>query len=428
MPDYVIIGSGIVGLATAYYISEQDKNSSILIVDKADGPGSGDTSKSAAAFRSAFTSKLNIMLSKSSIEFYSYLQNVKNFDLGMKFVGYLFSLDKTGYNNLKKGLEYAEKLNIEFSEIESNFLEENLMIKTHVEDKEEASLINVGDIYKSFLFKNAGIIDPEKIVDYYYYKLKEKNVNFSFGIGIKEFIIEPENPLGIEGEPFVWEETKVKGVRLNDGTIAKSKKKTIAALGAWSNIYLNNIGIDSYSRPKKRQIFSIRADNKELEKILYANNFNKEKSMPFVIIPKGIYIRPNPSENTFWIGLSDEIGRKIEVEDNPLPEENFYVYNILPVLSLYFEQFKEKNPYASWAGHYDISFDGQPVIYEPFESNLIVSAGTSGSGIMKGDSIGRITASLATGKDYAELFNKEEFDVSWLGLEKRIIEKEFLII
>ncbi|AFZ70868.1 glycine/D-amino acid oxidase, deaminating [Caldisphaera lagunensis DSM 15908] len=428
MPDYIVIGSGIVGLSTAYHISEQDKDSSILIIDKYDGPGAGDTSKSAAAFRTAFTSKLNILLSSSSIEFYSHLQKNEKFDLGMRHVGYLFSLDKNNYSVFKKGLEYAEKLGVEFSEIENDYLQNNLGIKTDIEGSEEADIIGAHNIYKSILFKNAGILDPEKIIDYYYGKLKDRNVEFSYGIGIKEFIIEPEKPLGIEGEPFAWEEIKVKGVRLNDGTIVRANKKIISALGAWSNLYLNKIGLDSYSRPKKRQIFSIKADNNELKRILYSKGFNDENTMPFVILPKGVYIRPNPSENTFWIGLSDELGRKIELEDNPVAEENFYLYSILPVLSLYFDQFKEKNPYASWAGHYDISFDGQPIIYEPYESNLIISAGTSGSGIMKGDSIGRITASLALNKEYANLFDNTEFNVSWLGLEGRLVEKELLII
>jgi glycine/D-amino acid oxidase-like deaminating enzyme len=428
LPDFIITGAGIVGLATAYHIIENNSGSSILIIDKADGPGAGDTSKSAAAFRAAFTSKINIMLSKSSIDFYYDLQVNKNIDLGMRKIGYLFALDKKEFNKIEMGIEVAEKMGIEYREIENDLLERNLHMRSSVSSFEEASLIDASDIYKSYLFQNAGVLDPEKIINYYYNKLKDYGVEFHFGIGIKDFLVEPSRPLGIEGEPFPWQESKITGVKLNNGDIVKANKKVIVSLGAWSNLYLNKIGFDTYSRPKKRQLFSIKANNPNLKDLLYAKGFNKDNVMPFTILPKGVYIRPNPSEGTFWIGLSDELGRPIQLDDNPSSEENFYTYGILPVVSLYFDQLKDQYPYSSWAGHYDISFDGQPIIYEPFNSNLLISAGTSGSGIMKGDAIGRITASLALGKDITILYDNTEFDTSWLGLENRKIEKELLII
>ncbi|MEB2793668.1 MAG: FAD-binding oxidoreductase [Caldisphaeraceae archaeon] len=426
MPDYIVVGAGIVGLATAYHLALEDRGSSILVVDKADGPGGGDTSKSAAAFRTAFTSKVNIMLSKTSISFYESIEKKEKFDLGMKKIGYLLALGRKWYNSILDGIRVAEKMGVRLTEVDSSLLD-RIHMERYVSNTEEGSLMEAEDIYKSYLFLDAGILDPEKLVDYYYNKLRSLGVNFSFGDGIRDFILEAKEPLGIEGEPFPWEDIKVKGVLLNNGQTVRAKKKVIAAMGAWSNLYLNKIGIDSYSRPKKRQIFSIKADRKDLKDLLFVDGFNEEKVMPFTILPKGVYIRPNPSEGTFWTGLSDELNRPIEVEEEPLPEENYYVYGILPVLSLYFKQYRDVYPYSSWAGHYDISFDGQPVIYEPFNSNLVVSAGTSGSGIMKGDAIGRITAAVSMDKEVAMLYDGVEFKTHWLGLDKRVIDKELLI-
>ena len=57
-----------------------------------------------------------------------------------------------------------------------------------------------------------------------------------------------------------------------------------------------------------------------------------------------------------------------------------------------------------------------------------MSAGTSGSGILKGDGIGVVTASLALGRDEAELVDGETLKVEWLGLQGRLLEKEYMII
>jgi len=47
---------------------------------------------------------------------------------------------------------------------------------------------------------------------------------------------------------------------------------------------------------------------------------------------------------------------------------------------------------------------------------------------MKGDSIGRVAAALAIGKDVVELGNGTEFEVRELGLEGRSVERELLVI
>ena len=96
------------------------------------------------------------------------------------------------------------------------------------------------------------------------------------------------------------------------------------------------------------------------------------------------------------------------------------------VLFKYFPQFSGAKPSRAWAGFYDTSLDYQPVIFET--ADLIVAAGTSGSGIMKADAIGRIVKSLYLGEKYAELYGGEKFRVKDLSLDERRVEKEKLVI
>ncbi len=424
--DYVVVGAGVVGLSTAYHLARMKPGSRILVVDKAPGPGAGDSSKSAAAFRVFFTNRLNMALASSSVSFYEWVQG-SGFDLGMRWVGYLFLADKPGWERLRPGLAHADRRGLEYRVLEAGFLEE-LGFRVRVEGSEEAEILGARDIEAGVYIPRAGTLMADRLVAYYYERARELGVSFAFDSRVTGFIVEPRRPLGIEGEPFPWQDKRVSGVVLEGGREARARGKVIVAAGAWTPYLLEPIGVDSFTRPKKRQIFVVRAETGEQRRILYMRGLNPYNTAPMIILPNMAYLRPAPEEESFWTGYSDELGRPFQLEEDPVPEEHFYTYTIHPLVSVYLPQF-EGAPYRSaWAGHYDMSPDGQPVIFEAYDSDLIVSAGTSGSGIMKADAIGRITASLALGMDEAELYGGETVKVKWFGFEERHVEKELLVI
>ena len=425
--DYVVVGAGIIGLATAFHLKRLDPGASVLVVEREAGPGAGDTGRSAAAFRVFFTGRVNNLLAGSSVEFYRHVQEEEGHDLGMMWLGYLFLLDERGLRKVEEGLRIAESMGLDFERLDPGLVAERLGARVRVEGTEEAELTGAGDVVEAILARKAGIMDPEKLVRYYYEKARSMGVEFAFDSPVEGFIVEPRRPLGVEGEPFAWQDARVAGVRVRGGGEVRARRKVVAALGAWSPLLLDEIGVDSYSRPKKRQVFVVRADGPRAG-LLRASGFNRYGLAPMIILPRGVYVRPEPVEGNFWVGMSDYLGRPYRLEEPPAPEEEFYTLSILPILSLYLPQFEDAYPTASWAGHYDISFDAQPIVYEPFESDLIVAAGTSGSGIMKADAIGRVAASLALGMEEAELYGGESIPVRWLGIEGRLLEEEKLVI
>jgi len=425
--DYVIVGAGVVGLATAFHLSRMEPGARIIVLDKAPGPGAGDSSKSAAAFRVFFTSRLNMALARSSVYYYRSVQE-GGFDLGMRFVGYLFMVDEARRREVEAGLRYADKAGLEYRLLDPGTLEERLGVRTSVEGSEEAEILGAGDIVEGILIPDAGILMADRLVQYYYEAARQRGVSYGFDSRVTGFIHEPRQPLGIEGEPFPWQDSRISGVVLEGGREVRARRKTIVAAGAWTPYLLEPLGVDSYSRPKKRQIFVVKAETPEQRKALYAKGLNREGVSPMLIFPSLAYMRPAPEEEAYWTGYSDELGRPFRLEEDPAPEMDFYIYTVHPLISIYMPQFEGAPARSAWAGHYDISPDGQPVIYEPFNSDLIVSAGTSGSGIMKADAIGRITASLALGLDEAELYGGETLKVAWLGYEERLVEKELLVI
>ena len=424
--DALITGAGILGLSTAYHIKRENPNDEILVIDKLNAAGQGNTAKSACAFRCLFSSHTNFLLSDSSVEFYRHVQNDLKVDLKLKFIGYLWLLCEEEYRELYPVLKSLAGEGFSYREYESEELAEKLKMRTSFSDDEEARLMNLKEVYKGIFIPKAGIVDADCLVRFYEEEFLKMGGKIEYGVKTEEFIIEPKEPLGIPGEPYFWQEARIAGVKTNKGPIRA--KRTILAAGAWIPQLLDEIGIECFIKPKKRQIFPIEAKTPELKQLLFTKEFSKEGCIPFTILPESkVFIRPFPDESVFWTGYSDEFPRAYKLEEEPKAEKNFYEYGIYQVLVKYFPQFKDRKPTAPFAGHYAINtLDGQPVIFE--EKDLIVVGGASGSRIMKADSTGRIAAALYKGEEYAVLYGGREFKVSDLSLKERKVEREKLII
>ncbi len=426
MYDAVIVGAGILGLATAYHIKELRPNDRILVIDKLKGPGQGNTAKSAAMFRTFFSSRTNLLLAKTSIEFYEYVEKKLGYDLGMRWTGYLFLITEEEYKRNKPVLQTMKNMGLEYKIYDADYLAKTLNINVKVSQDEEAQMMGLVDIDYGLFIPRAGCIDVDSLVKFYEQELRKKNVEIKCGVEAKELIVEPKEPLELPGEPYPWQEASVTGVRTNIGDI--KAKKVILATGAWTPLLLDKIGIDCHIKAKKRQIFSIKADKESLKKLLYTKGFNPENCMPFLILPKPkIWIKPALEEKAIWIGLADEFPREFKVEDDPQPEMNFYEYGLYPVIIKYLPQFKDARPYSSWAGLYAINtIDEQPIIFETH--GVLVVSGASGSGIMKADAIGRIAAALYAGMEYAELSGGERIKTTTFSIEKRETEPERFVL
>lgn len=425
--DAVIVGAGILGLATAYHIKSNQPNEKILVVDKFHAAGQGNTAKSASAFRCCFSSKTNLSLAKSSIDFYCYLQDKLNIDLGIKFIGYLWLLPEKSYKESIKILRSLEEENVGYREFESEDLAKRLEMRVDLGDDEEARLMKLENIHKGILIIRAGVFNADNLVKFYENEFLRLGGEIEYGVQVKRLISEACEPLNIPGEPYFWQESRVAGVETVNGGIIRAKK-TILATGAWTPQLTDEVGIECFIKPRKRQVFPIPARTPALQRLLRVEGFNKYNCLPFTFLDRPrIYIRPFPEEGTFWLGIADEFPRPYKLEENPIAEKNFYEYGIHPVISKYFPQFKDQRPVSPFAGHYSVCLlDGHPVIFE--EKDLIVVAGASGSGLQKADAIGRIAAALYRGEEYALLFGDRPFKVSDLSIKDRRTEPENLII
>jgi glycine/D-amino acid oxidase-like deaminating enzyme len=424
--DVLIVGAGILGLATAYHLRSRNPTLDVLVIDRLGAAGQGSTAKSAAAFRCMFASRTNFALADSSAEFYKHVQEDLHRDLKLRWAGYLWLFDEDGYRKMLPVLKDLAARGFQYREHDEDDLAKKLDMKTDFSGDDEAKLMGLGNVHKGIFIPKAGLIDVDSLVKFYESEFLRLGGKIQYNTKVEEIIVGPRQPLGISGEPYFWQESLVMGVKTSRGQI--NAKKTVIAAGAWASQLLDPIGIECFTKAKKRQIFSVKANSDVLKKLLFAKDFSQAGCLPFTILPKpSAYVRPAPEEEALWLAYADEFPRAFKIEDEPEPEENYYQYGLYQVFSKYFPQFSGCQPFSAFAGLYEINpVDGQPVIFE--ENGLMVVGGASGSGILKADAIARIATALHGGEEYALLYGDRKFKVSDLGVQHRSVEPERLVI
>ena len=103
--DYLIIGAGVIGCATAYHLKRAQPDAEILLVDRNNRVGAGNTAKSAALYRNIFSSTVNRILASSSISFYLKLAD----NIQLDPIGYFWLFSEAQW---KRSLPARQELDI----------------------------------------------------------------------------------------------------------------------------------------------------------------------------------------------------------------------------------------------------------------------------------------------------------------------------
>ena len=392
--DVVIVGAGILGLASGLHILRCHSDTDLLVIDRLNGPGRGNTAKSAAAYRDMFTSPVNRRLSTGSIAFYEDVQERKG-RLGLRRVGYLWLMTEEKLARYGPVLEYMAHAGIIFDVLEPNELSKLL------------PGLEVGDVIKGILGSRCGILNQNHLSAYYEEEVSRYGGRFDYGTEVSSLLLEGDDIVGV----------KAGDKEIRAGTV-------VVANGAWMGELMGDAGIELPIVPKKRQLFSLRTKEEQQKRLLNAKGFNSHDLLPFTILPGGAYLRP--AANSIIVGYSDK-ERKAGIEDGPKAEPEFYMERVLPQLERYFPMFARAVPEHSWAGHYAYNPpDDLPLVVR--EKGAILVGGASGSGVMKGDSIGRVAAGLFHGRAEVELGDGSYLKVKDLGLVDRDHQPEEFVI
>ena len=433
--DVVVIGAGIMGVASAYHLKRNSPNKRILVVDRYGAAGQGNTGRSNAMFRNTFSSSDNQILSNSSIDFYTHVQEELKVDIGLQRIGYEWLMDDEQLSKSEPFLKGMERNGIEITRQTKEDIRRLLpSMVTEFGSSSEAALMELPSVDGGVFGPKCGRLDPDKLVRFYAGEFIRAGGEFAFNTEARALVVGPSKRLGMEGEPLVWQDFKVEGVSTRGSVDGMIQAETIVlAGGAWENELLEPMGIECHAKSKKRQLFSIQAEGTQLEALLHPRGFNLLGLLPLVILPKsGVHFKPVSEEKAFWVACEDEVNRPfIDLPEHDLDryaaEGKYYERNVYPILVSYFPEFKDSRVKAMWAGLYSYNtIDNLPFVFR--ERNLIVVGGDSGSGIMKGDSLGRVVDSLYREEDESMLYGETPYRASKLSFERRDVEREEWVI
>jgi FAD-dependent oxidoreductase domain-containing protein 1 len=434
--DVLVIGAGILGLSIAYHIKKNNPEEEVILVDRFGAVAQGNTARSNAMFRNTFTSIDNITLSDTSINYYLETQR-SGIDLGLKKCGYLWLMSERQLSSNSANVRKLER-EVEVRQYSKEDLKKLLpSLRTEISNGEEAQLMGLEDVASGIFGIKCGRLDPVKLSNHYRDSFLALGGKLALNTNVVSLIVEPEVSLGIEGEPFVWQSSRVVGARCNgdlDGEVRA--KRTVIAAGVWNNQLLEPIGIDGRVKAKKRQLFTVSAKrSSELEKLLHVQGFKNGDVLPFVILPRyGCYVKSVEENEEFWVGCEDDFNRPFintpsDTLDDCRAEPAYFEHCVYPIIKEYLPEFEGSRPSQMWAGYYSYNtLDSVPFAFE--ESGLIIAGGGSGSGIMKGDAMGRIVDALyRLGENgVATLHGGANYSISRLSFSHRSVEREEWVI
>ncbi|GAB3700055.1 NAD(P)/FAD-dependent oxidoreductase [Mariniluteicoccus flavus] len=220
----VIIGGGVMGVATAYELANAGVTDVLLL--EAAGFGEASTCRAAGGVRAQFSDEVNIQLGARSLETFENFQQKFDQDIDLHQVGYLFLLDND--QALKAFERNAE-------------LQTGLGLESHIISVEEAKrrspYISTDGLVAAAWTPRDGHCTPESVVGGYVRAARKAGATLV-------------NNCRVTGIDVV--DGQIRGVETEAGRVETDT--VICAAGAWSKQVGDWVGVSLPVEPLKRQI------------------------------------------------------------------------------------------------------------------------------------------------------------------------------
>ncbi|MEM7449667.1 MAG: FAD-binding oxidoreductase [Myxococcota bacterium] len=387
--DVVVIGGGVVGSATAYFLAKSGV-ASVVVVEKDPSYEFASTSLSAASIRQQFTTDENVAMSRFAVGFFQNLADElelepEQADVGFVEGGYLFLSDANREQVLREAYERQRKAGVDVALLEPDALAERF------------PWLNLEDIHCGALG-----LSGEGWFDAYTVLMAFKKRARSLGV---QYVQD-------EAERIVLKEGKVHSVVLREGGPIQTHQ-VVNAAGPRAAELAATIGVHLPVRARKRQIFVFRTSAKIPETI------------PLVVDPSGVYFRPEG--NAFLCGWSPPEEADPDASDFKT-DASLFETQFWPVLAHRVPSFDELKVVRSWAGHYAVNTVDHNAIVGSHEDipGYYSANGFSGHGLMQSPAIARALSELIVHGGYQTL------DLSRLSFDRlrdssrHIVERHIL--
>lgn len=371
----VIVGGGVVGSASAYYLRKLGFSGSIAILDKDTTWQWGCTARSAGGLRQQFSTPENIALSTFGLGVVRGLREEfgPEADVSFREQGYLILASEAGLPILEEN-----------HRIQIAHGADNALLRGTELSERFAWLVADGLAAGCFGLSGEGWVDP--------YLLAALFRKAAMARGV-ELIQAEVTEVSRKGPRIV-------AIGLSSGE-AMGCGVLVNAAGTGAGQLAAMAGIDLPVGPRKRYVYVL--DCPAATEALHR--------APLTVEPGGVYFRPEG--RNFLCGLSPDAQDEPQVFDWEV-DYSWFEERIWPVLAERVPLFEAVKVISAWTGHYDYNALDQNAVIGPHPEigNFLFANGYSGHGLQQGPASGNAIAELIVHGGYRTI------DLTRFGYER----------
>ncbi len=387
--DVVIIGGGIMGAATSWFLATNpDFDGRILVVERDPTYEFASTTHTNSCIRQQFSTPLNIKISQFGASFITDLPAQMGGDARVPGL----SIRNFGYMYLADGPEFEQTLRDNCAVQRAEGAATELLSPEVI--KERYPFYHVDDIrLGSINTVNEGYWDGATVFDWWRKQGREKGVEYLFN--------------AVTAINRSSNGTQVDSVTLYTGDQV-SCGALVNASGPRAAVTARMAGIDVPVEPRKRFTWIFKA-----EKPL-------DQDLPLTIDPSGVHVRENGG-GTYLAGGHADVDPAVAFDDFTM-DHALWQDHVWPHIAHRIPQFEAIKVQSEWAGHYAYNTLDQNAIIGPHPelANFFFLNGFSGHGLQQSPAMGRGMAELLAYGAYRSL------DMSPLGFARIAAETAFV--
>lgn len=359
--DVIVVGGGITGLTSAYYLSERE-GVDVTVCEQGEAIGHGSTPRAAGGMRSMYSTAVHVNLSLRSLEVWNAFEETFGVAIDFTNHGYLFGVtDRTQYEYLRKDV----------------YMQNQLGAATEFVSAEEATEYVPGlntDRYTAAAWDPlASQADPHACLQAFARLARENGTRVLTDHPVTDLL---QDATG-----------RVRGVEIDGGETELAADCVVNAAGPWGHRIAAMAGVEIPVHPKKR-----RATILEPETPL-------PETAPLVIdLGSGAYFRPWDGDRVLAGGHFESGDPDVDPDHPDSFEDDVpldFVERQLTELEKAAEYFgPEARIVRGWSGVYAITPSNHPIIEESVPG-LVNNVGHSGRAFMHAPATGQVAADLA---------------------------------
>lgn len=225
--DIIIIGAGVIGLSIAYHLAVADKGLNIAVLEKEKFPGMGSTAQCTGGIRHQFSSRINIQLTKLSLEEFRNFQSRMEYPIYFRQRGYLLTTARPErLNELRTMLDLMTEMDVPAH------------LLTPANLRQDYPFLHVEDLLGATFCPLDGYADPYGVIQGYLQQARQRGVTIHCNETVTDILTSGQEVLGLDTTNGEWRSTTV-----------------INAAGADFGKVTSLAGLNIPAHPYRRQVY-----------------------------------------------------------------------------------------------------------------------------------------------------------------------------